>query len=136
MSKRKTKAMAAQFARECEQDPQRPGSRLRKNADAPKKRTDQEDNFVQGMALALAELNRKFDQPTEVAEVLRDAGLDDLDKLRKAGVDQYDLDELAKCLPSTPDPDWRKGAKQRATRLCAKRMSRATGHNIIAKDVE
>ena len=31
MSKRKTKAMAAQFARECEQDPKRPGSRLRKN---------------------------------------------------------------------------------------------------------
>lgn len=31
MSKRKTKAMAAQFARECEQDPKKPGSRLRKN---------------------------------------------------------------------------------------------------------
>lgn len=109
------------------QDPKRPGSRLRKNTDAPKKRTDQEDNFVQGMALALAELNRKFDQPTEVAEVLRDAGLDDLDKLRKAGVDQYDLDELAKCLPATPD---------KPARLCAKRMSRATDRNIVAKDVE
>lgn len=82
-----------------------------------------EGNFDQGFALALAEVNRKFDQPTIVAEVMRDAGLD-LAELRAAGVDKYDLDEIAKCLPS-----------EQAKNM-AKHMSRVTGHNIIAKKVE
>lgn len=95
---------------------------IRETSRPTPKRTDQEDNFVQGMALVLAELNRKFDQPTMIVEILREAGLDDLDELRKAGVDKYDLDEIAKCLPNGNN--------------VAKRMSRALGRNIIAKNVE
>ncbi len=48
-----------------------------------------------GMALALAEINRKFDRPSMVVEVAREAGLT-LKDLRAAGVDNYDLKELRK----------------------------------------
>lgn len=50
---------------------------------------------VCGMALALAEINRKHDQPSIVREVAREAGLT-IAEMREAGVDSYDLKELRK----------------------------------------
>jgi hypothetical protein len=52
-------------------------------------------SFAAGMALALAEINRKFDRPSMVLEVAKEAKLS-LKELRAAGVDAYDLKELRK----------------------------------------
>lgn len=52
-------------------------------------------SFAAGMALALAEINRKFDRPGMVLEVAKEAGLS-LAELRAAGVAAYDLRELKK----------------------------------------
>lgn len=53
--------------------------------------------LYQGIAIALASLNRMHDQPTMVCDVLRGFSIT-LDDLRQAGVERYDLDEIRKCL--------------------------------------
>lgn len=53
--------------------------------------------LYQGIALALAEVNRQHDQPSMVCDALRGLGID-LDDLKSAGVERYDLDEIKKCL--------------------------------------
>jgi hypothetical protein len=59
------------------------------------KLTVEETAFRQGVGLALAEVNRMFDQPTIVRSVMDGMGLS-LGQLRTAGVDDYDLRELRK----------------------------------------
>lgn len=54
-------------------------------------------SFLAGFAAGLAELNRMHDQPSMVCDVLRGYGVKLLD-LSNAGVEEYDLGEIAKCL--------------------------------------
>jgi hypothetical protein len=65
------------------------------------RKEDLDNSWLCGFGLALAEVNRGFDQPTIVAEVARAAGLvgkKGLAELKAAGLDEYDLKELRKCL--------------------------------------
>lgn len=62
-----------------------------------KKLTDDERSFRQGVGLALAELNRMHDQPTMIKDVLLGFGYT-VPMLKRAGVDEYDLKELRKCV--------------------------------------
>ncbi len=57
-----------------------------------------EDSWICGFGLALAEVNRGHDQPSMIQEVCRTADLD-IKAFKKAGLDEYDLKELRKCLP-------------------------------------
>jgi hypothetical protein len=59
--------------------------------------TGEDRGFRQGVAIALANLNRMHDAPTMVADVLGDIGLSRA-QYRSAGVDPYDLNELSKCV--------------------------------------
>lgn len=63
----------------------------------PRRNAAHNNSFAQGVALALADLNRKFDQPAMVADVLEETGLT-IKQLRAAGVEEHDLRELKKCL--------------------------------------
>lgn len=54
-----------------------------------------EPSFMHGIAVAFAELNRLFDQPTMCLDVLRNMGFSYQDFVR-AGADEYDLVELRK----------------------------------------
>ncbi len=51
----------------------------------------------QGIAAALAAVNRLHGEPTMVCDVMRDFGLT-LADLKKAGADRYDLTEIRTCL--------------------------------------
>lgn len=53
--------------------------------------------FLDGFALALAEVNRKRDIPSVVVEVVREAGVT-VEELRRANVAEYDVREIARCL--------------------------------------
>lgn len=55
------------------------------------------DAFLSGIACGLATMNRAFDQPTAVNCTLDGLGLTLLE-LKAAGVDDYDLAEIRKCL--------------------------------------
>lgn len=57
------------------------------------------DDFIQGVAAALAELHRLHGCEVEPADVLRGMGLD-LTDLRKAKVDRYDLGVIKKFMQS------------------------------------
>lgn len=59
--------------------------------------TEHERGFRYGVAIALADLNRMFDQPTMVSEVLGNFGYT-IAMLKTAGVETYDLKELRKAL--------------------------------------
>ena len=50
--------------------------------------------LIQGMALALSEMQARLDQPSLVGSVLRDAGLRTERQLRDAGVDPLDIRRL------------------------------------------
>lgn len=54
---------------------------------------NREDGVVQGLALALAELNRMHDQPTMVVDVARSTGVT-IERAIRAGVDEFDIAEL------------------------------------------
>lgn len=54
-------------------------------------------DFWQGFALALASVNRSFDQPTIVKSVMNGFGATDR-LLKQANVDSYDLKEIRKCM--------------------------------------
>lgn len=54
--------------------------------------------FLHGWACALADLNRLYDQPTMVEDVMRCGGITVKD-LRAAGVDDYDIREIVRCIP-------------------------------------
>lgn len=73
---------------------------------APRKMTKPEKQWVCGFGVALAEVNRKWDMPTNIAEVVREAGLSAGDFVR-AGLDVYDRREIANCVKAAtiPDPD-------------------------------
>lgn len=62
-----------------------------------KRLTDEERFFRQGVALALAELNRMHDQPTMVKDVMLGFGYT-IAMFKSAGVDPYDLNELRKAI--------------------------------------
>lgn len=59
--------------------------------------SDDERSFRQGVGLALAEVNRMFDQPTIVRSVLDSMGLS-VGQIQTAGVDDYVLKELRKAV--------------------------------------
>lgn len=61
------------------------------------KLTDEERNWRQGFGLALAEVNRMFDQPTIVCSVMEAANMT-VAKLKCAGLDDYDVAELRKAM--------------------------------------
>ncbi|MFG1300328.1 hypothetical protein V5F49_11095 [Xanthobacter sp. V3C-3] len=54
-------------------------------------------DFIAGFALALADINRLHDCPTYVADTIVGAGFTIAD-FRQAGVEEYDLAELRKCV--------------------------------------
>lgn len=56
---------------------------------------DFDRGMVVGMALACSIVQRSFDQPTIVEEVLGAAGLTTPAQLRAAGVDDYDINILS-----------------------------------------
>jgi hypothetical protein len=56
-----------------------------------------QNEWVCGFGLALAEMQRRFGQESTIAEVCKAAGLD-MKKFKDAGLDEYDLKELRKCL--------------------------------------
>jgi len=51
--------------------------------------------FLQGFAIALADMNRMHDNPVAVRDVIEGAGLT-LNDFKRAGVENYDLRELRK----------------------------------------
>lgn len=53
------------------------------------------DEFLRGFAIALADMNRMHDNPVAVRDTIEGAGLTIAD-FKKAGVEQYDLRELRK----------------------------------------
>jgi hypothetical protein len=60
---------------------------------------EDDDSWTLGFGLALAEVNRRRDCPSLIAEVARDAGFDSMDQFESAGLDEFDLKELRKCIP-------------------------------------
>ena len=54
-------------------------------------------HFLAGFALALADINRLHDCPTYVVDTITGAGFTIAD-FKQAGVDDYDLKELRKCV--------------------------------------
>lgn len=54
-------------------------------------------DFLAGFALALADINRLHDCPTYVADTIAAAGYTIAD-FQQAGVEEYDLAELRKCV--------------------------------------
>ncbi len=69
-----------------------------------KRSAGEERAFIRGMALALAEVNGQWDEPTMVGQVLRDAGLLSLKQLRKAGVEEFDIDRLRSAMREAQKP--------------------------------
>ncbi len=57
----------------------------------------QPDPWLCGYACALANVNRRFDRPTLIESTLQSDGIT-LAQLEAAGVEDYDLDELRKCV--------------------------------------
>ena len=54
-------------------------------------------NFEQGLAYAIAELIRLYDEPTMAISILENSGVD-IEDLKKAGVVEYDLKTIKKAL--------------------------------------
>jgi hypothetical protein len=52
-------------------------------------------DFLQGFGIALADMNRMHDQPVHVRDTIEGAGFT-LDDFKRAGLEDYDLDELRK----------------------------------------
>ena len=69
----------------------------------PRKNRHATNEWARGYAVALAEMNRRLDCPTVIAEALRSAGLT-ASVLKRLRLDDYDMQQLRKCLP-------KKGAK-------------------------
>lgn len=63
--------------------------------------------FIQGLAWAVAEINRGHDQPTMCQDVLLASGYT-IDDLMWADVDDFDLDEIRQFWPRIPDHDEQK----------------------------
>jgi hypothetical protein len=57
---------------------------------------NEEDAWLHGFGLALAEVNRHYQNVTAVTEVMRDAGVTP-GLLQQAGLEDYDLNEIKKC---------------------------------------
>ncbi len=74
---------------------------------APRKNKHAQAAFLRGFALALAEINRLFDQPGHVYDVMRAAGVT-VKEMRGVGVEEFDLDEVAKCMKSEKRPKRRR----------------------------
>ncbi len=66
--------------------------------DKPRLNKHRLDEWTRGYAVAVAEMNRMLDNPTSANELLRAAGITP-SMLRSLGLDEYDMAELAKCLP-------------------------------------
>src|ERR1700690_1979024 len=54
--------------------------------------------WTNGFGLALAEASRHFAQETAIKEVCRAAGFTAVKQFAEAGLEEYDLKELRKCL--------------------------------------
>ena len=54
-------------------------------------------NFEQGLAYAIAELIRLYDEPTMAIEILKNSGYS-FKQLKEANVAKYDLDIIKKAL--------------------------------------
>jgi hypothetical protein len=65
--------------------------------DRSKKDEMKEDPWMQGFACALATLNRLYDHPGLVEGTLVGSGIT-IAMLKRAGVEDYDLVELKKCV--------------------------------------
>jgi len=55
------------------------------------------NEFLCGFACALANLNRLFDVPSKVEDIMNGAGLSVID-LEAGGVEEYDLSEIRKAI--------------------------------------
>lgn len=55
------------------------------------------DEWLCGYAAALADLNRCFHHEGMVASTMQSGGIT-IERLRKGGVEAYDLDELKRCV--------------------------------------
>lgn len=59
----------------------------------PKKLSDYDRGMIHGIAIACSTIQSGFDSPVAVAEAIACAGLNRA-KMKRAGVDKYDLDIL------------------------------------------
>jgi hypothetical protein len=72
----------------------------------------EDKRFLQGVALACAELVRNHDQSMMAYEILAPCGLGTIEKLKAADVDEYDAKVLRKVIRSERRPLRRAGERR------------------------